>query len=78
MSYSIDEIRVAANKCTELPGMDVEERNLWYSLAFWYEEYRNHRATLEECEEARDGYIQLFINMKKGDKDYDLRFRREN
>lgn len=78
MSYSIDEIRLAANKWVELPGMDVEERSLWYSLGYWYEEYRNHRKTLEECEEAAAGYINHFVLVKRGDKSYDLRFRRQD
>ena len=74
MSYSIDEIRVAANKGKLLPDMDVLERALWESLGFLYEEYRCGKETRQECEEAAKGYIELFVNRRK-ESLYDTRQR---
>lgn len=75
MSYSISEIKLAAYNWTEPPNMDDDERRLWYSIGFWYEEYRSGRESKEECEKAVNGYIQHFVLIKRKDENYDIRFR---
>lgn len=75
MSYSISEIKVAAYNWTELPWTDDDERRLWYSLGFWYEEYRAGRESKEKCEEAVNGYIEHFVLKKRWDKNYTIRFK---
>lgn len=61
MSYTINEIKVAAYNFTELPDMSVEERALWYSIGYWYEEYRANPDRKAECQEAVDGYVDVFL-----------------
>ena len=64
MSYTIAEIKVAAFNWTELPDMDIEERALWESLGYWYEQYRANPDSRKECEDAANGYIDLFLRIQ--------------
>lgn len=64
MSYTINDIKVAAYNWNELPNMTPEERSLWESLGFWYEHFRAHPEDKEECEKAANGYIEHFLNLQ--------------
>ena len=64
--YTINDIKVAAYNWTELPDMTVEERALWYSLGYWYEQYRADPSLKAECEKHVNGYVELFLNVLMG------------
>ena len=71
---TITEIKLAAYNWTEPPEMDADERRLWYSIGFWYEEFRAGRESKEACEAAVNGLIEHFARVKRG-TGYDIRFR---
>lgn len=62
--YTINEIKIAAYNWNELPDMGVEERALWYSVGFWYEEYRSGRESKEDCAAAVNGLIEHYCKVK--------------
>lgn len=62
MSYSINEIKVAAYNWTELPDMTHSERNLWQGLGYAYECYRCGHPKAD-CDKLAQNYIEFF---KKG------------
>lgn len=64
MSYTIQEIKVAAYNWTELPGMSIRERALWESLGYWYEEYRAVPDSRAECQKNVDSLVELFLNLE--------------
>lgn len=59
MSYTINEIKLAAYNWKELPNMTHAERNLWQGLGYAYECYRCGE-NKELCDDLAQGYVKFF------------------
>lgn len=60
MSYTINQIKVAAYNYTALPDMTEQESNLYTGLAYCYEWYRLHPEDRTVCEELMNIYINFY------------------
>ena len=59
MSYTLNELKVAAYNWEELPDMTQRERSLWQGLGYAYECYRcGHDKQV--CDDLAKNYIKFF------------------
>lgn len=64
MSYTIQEIKMAAYNKKEPPDMSIRERCLWQCVGQLYEDYRADPSRAAECKENMDGAVELFLNLE--------------